>query len=102
MFHYFYILIYSTLLGLHTVLDERDYSLKGNKVVIFCIFSKFLGSAMSGGIYVENNVDFGNQENYRDVDFFMRLKTGIKNGGGRGPPTFYTDQVSKSAIQIMH
>ena len=68
-------------------------SMKGNKVVT-CIFSKFLGSAMSGGIYVENNVDFGNQENYRDVDFFMRLKTGIKNGGGRGPPTFYTDQVS--------
>jgi hypothetical protein len=51
---------------------------------------------LSTGIYVENNVDFGDQENYRDIDFFMRIKTGIKNGGVRGPPTFYSDQVNHS------
>jgi hypothetical protein len=51
------------------------------------------GSPLSTGIYVENTIDFGDQENFRDIDFFMRLKTGIKNGGSRRPPTFYTDQV---------
>lgn len=56
-------------------------------------FFLFLGSPTSSGIYVENTVDFGDVENFRDIDFFMRLKTGIKNGGRKGPPVFYSDQV---------
>jgi len=29
----------------------------------------------------------------------MRIKSGVKNGGARGPPTFYSDQVS---MQFKH
>ena len=42
----------------------------------------------SKGIYIENNFDFGDQDNFRDIDLFMRIKSDIKNRG----PTFYTDQ----------
>lgn len=58
----------------------------------------FIGSPLTSGIYVENNVDFGDPENYRDIDFFMRIKSGVKNGGSRGPPTFYSDQVRTLAL----
>jgi len=34
------------------------------------------------------------------IDFFMRLKTGIRNGGTRGPPTFYTDQVTNHSSTL--
>ena len=46
------------------------------------------GCALSNGIYIENNFDFGDQDNHRDIDLFMRIKSNIKNHG----PTFYTDQ----------
>ena len=31
------------------------------------------------GIYVENNFNFGDQNNFRDIDMFMRLESGLKN-----------------------
>ena len=42
----------------------------------------------SRGIYIENNFDFGDQDNHRDLDLYMRINSNIKNYG----PTFYTDQ----------
>ena len=42
----------------------------------------------SKGIYIENNFDFGDQDNHRDLDLFMRIDSKIMNNG----PTFYTDQ----------
>ena len=42
----------------------------------------------SKGIYIENNFDFGDQDNHRDLDLYMRIDSKIKNRG----PTFYTDQ----------
>ena len=44
--------------------------------------------SLSKGIYIENNFDFGDQDNHRDIDLFMRIKSKVKNRG----PTFYTDQ----------
>ena len=44
--------------------------------------------SLSKGIYIENNFDFGDQDNHRDIDLFMRIKSKIKNRGS----TFYTDQ----------
>ena len=42
----------------------------------------------SKGIFIENNFDFGDQDNHRDLDLYMRINSKIKNRG----PTFYTDQ----------
>jgi alpha-mannosidase len=39
-------------------------------------------------VYVENNFSFGDTTNHHDVDLFMRLKSGVKNGER---PVFYTD-----------
>jgi hypothetical protein len=44
--------------------------------------------SLSKGIYIENHFDFGDQDNHRDLDLFMRIKSKVKNRG----PTFYTDQ----------
>ena len=46
------------------------------------------GCSLAQGIYIENNFDFGDQDNNRDIDLFMRIKSKIKNRGS----TFYTDQ----------
>ena len=46
------------------------------------------GCSLSHGIFIENNFDFGDQDNHRDIDLYMRIKSNIKNHG----PTFYTDQ----------
>ena len=46
------------------------------------------GFSLSKGVYIENHFDFGDQDNHRDIDLFMRIKSKIKNRG----PTFYTDQ----------
>ena len=42
-----------------------------------------------GAVYMENNFSFGDSSNHHDVDLFMRLKTGVKNGDK--VPVFYTD-----------
>ena len=44
--------------------------------------------SLSKGIYIENNFDLGDQDNHRDIDLFMRVKSKLRNRG----PTFYTDQ----------
>ena len=31
------------------------------------------------GIYIENNFNFGDQNNFRDIDMYMRLESGLKN-----------------------
>ena len=41
------------------------------------------------GVYVENNFSFGDSSNHHDVDLFMRLRTGVKNG--EKAPVFYGD-----------
>ena len=40
-------------------------------------------------VYVENNFSFGDSSNHHDVDLFMRLRTGVKNG--ERAPVFYGD-----------
>ena len=50
--------------------------------------SKTSSFSLSKGIYIENNFDFGDQDNHRDIDLFMRIKSKVKNRG----PIFYTDQ----------
>ena len=35
---------------------------------------------LARGIYIENNFSFGDQNNFRDLDMFMRLDSGLKNG----------------------
>jgi alpha-mannosidase II len=44
-------------------------------------------SPLSQGIYIENNFNFADQNNFRDVDMFMRLQSGLKNRGN----TWYSD-----------
>ena len=36
-------------------------------------------SVLSQGVYVENNFNFGDQTNFRDVDMFMRMESDVKN-----------------------
>ena len=36
-------------------------------------------SVLSQGVYVENNFNFGDQANFRDIDMFMRLESDISN-----------------------
>ena len=38
-----------------------------------------LDCPLGQGIYVENNFNFGDQNNFRDIDMFMRLESGLKN-----------------------
>ena len=35
---------------------------------------------LARGIYIENNFSFGDQNNFRDLDMFMRLDSNLKNG----------------------
>ena len=36
-------------------------------------------SPLSQGIYIENNFNFGDQNNFKDLDMFMRLESELKN-----------------------
>ena len=36
---------------------------------------------LTQGVYVENNFNLGDQNNFRDVDIFMRFQSGLRNPG---------------------
>ena len=39
----------------------------------------YFNSVLGQGIYIENNFNFGDQNNFRDLDMFMRFESQLKN-----------------------
>ena len=54
---------------------------QGSFVHTVRLYHSQLDSPLTQGIYMENNFNLGDQNNFRDVDIFMRLASGLRNPG---------------------
>lgn len=57
----------------------NSLTIQGSFVHTVRLYHAPLDSPLAKSIYIENNFNFGDQNNFRDVDMYMRLESNLKN-----------------------